>query len=234
MDTCKEKDMNSEFSVDGRMVTVFKADNPCSPAVYLNSYDDEEGEKVWQELKNSSVDVNLIVISSLDWNCDMSPYSAPSVFRHAPDFSGGAAKYLGLLTENIIPAAEEITGPVEWRGIAGYSLAGLFALYSLFMTDAFSRCASVSGSLWYPGFSSFAAQHEMMVRPQCIYFSLGDRECRTRNPVLCTVQSETENIAALVERRGIPAVFRLNEGGHLDNPALRMADGLRWITSFRP
>ena len=81
MDTCKEKDMNLEFSVSGRIVTVFKADNPCSPAVYLNSYDDEEGEKVWHELKNSSVDVNLIVISSLDWNCDMSPYSAPSVFR---------------------------------------------------------------------------------------------------------------------------------------------------------
>lgn len=200
--------MNSEFSVDGRMVTVFKADNPCSPAVYLNSYDDEEGEKVWQELKNSSVDVNLIVISSLDWNSDMSPYSASSVFRHAPDLSGGADKYLGLLTENIIPAAEEITGPVEWRGIAGYSLAGLFALYSLFMTDAFSRCASVSGSLWYPGFSSFAAQHEMMVRPQCIYFSLGDREeCRTRNPVLSTVQGETENIAALVERRGHTGCF---------------------------
>ena len=130
--------------------------------------------------------------------------------------------------------AEEITGPVKWRGIAGYSLAGLFALYSLFRTDAFSRCASVSGSLWYPGFSSFAAQHEMMVSPQCIYFSLGDRECRTRNPVLGTVQSETENIVSLIQGKGIPAVFRLNEGGHLDNPALRMADGLRWITSFRP
>ncbi len=234
MDTCKEKNMNSEFSVNGRMVTVFKADNPCSPAVYLNSYDDEEGEKVQHELKNSSVDVNLIVISSLDWNSDMSPYSAPSVFRHAPDFSGGAAKYLGLLTENIIPAAEEITGPVKWRGIAGYSLAGLFALYSLFMTDAFSRCASVSGSLWYPGFSSFAAQHEMMVRPQCIYFSLGDRECRTRNPVLSTVQGETENIVSLIQGKGIPAVFRLNEGGHHDNPSLRTAEGIRWITSFRP
>ena len=87
MDTCEEKDMNEEFSISGKKVTVFKADSPCASAVYLNSYDDEEGEKVWQELKNSRVDVNLIVISSLDWNCDMSPYSAPSVFRHAPDFS---------------------------------------------------------------------------------------------------------------------------------------------------
>ena len=234
MDTGEEKDMNAEFSINGKKVTVFKADSPCASAVYLNSYDDEEGEKVWQDLKNSSVDVNLIVISSLDWNNDMSPYAAPSVFRHAPAFSGGADKYLDLLTEKIIPAAEEITGSVKWRGIAGYSLAGLFALYSLFRTDAFSRCASVSGSLWYPGFSSFVAQHEMMGIPQCIYFSLGDRECRTRNPVLSTVQSETENIVALMERRGIPAVFRLNDGGHHDNPALRTADGISWINSFRP
>ena len=234
MDTCEEKDMNTEFSTNGKKVTVFKADNSCAPAVYLNSYDDEEGKKVWQELKNSSVDVNLISISSLEWNSDMTPYAAPSVFRHAPAFSGGADKYLDLLMEKIIPAAEEITGPVKWRGIAGYSLAGLFALYSLFRTDAFSRCASVSGSLWYPGFSSFAAQHEMMGMPQCIYFSLGDRECRTRNPVLSTVQSETENIVSQIQGKGIPAVFRLNEGGHHDNPALRTADGISWINSFRP
>ncbi len=226
--------MKAEFSISGKKVTAFRADNPCSPAVYLNSYDDEEGEKVWQELKRHSVDVNLIVISSLDWNNDMSPYAAPSVFRHVPAFSGGADKYLGLLTEKIIPAAEEITGPVKWRGIAGYSLAGLFAIYSLYRTDMFSRCASVSGSLWYPGFSSFAAQHEMMGMPQCIYFSLGDRECRTRNPVLGTVQSETENIVSLIQGKGIPAVFRLNEGGHHDNPALRTADGISWINSFCP
>ena len=65
MDTCGEKDMNAEFSINGKKVTVFKADSPCASAVYLNSYDDEEGEKVWQELKNSRVDVNLIVISFL-------------------------------------------------------------------------------------------------------------------------------------------------------------------------
>lgn len=62
-------------------------------------------------------------------------------------FTGGADNYLRLLTEEIIPAAEkEINGVPCWRGIAGYSLAGLFALYGIYQTDLFSRVGSMSGS----------------------------------------------------------------------------------------
>ncbi|MDY2610537.1 MAG: alpha/beta hydrolase-fold protein [Oscillospiraceae bacterium] len=57
-----------------------------------------------------------------------------------------------LLTEKLIPAAEkEINEVPRWRGIAGYSLAGLFALYAIYQTDLFSRVGSMSGSLGFPG-----------------------------------------------------------------------------------
>ena len=229
MDTGEEKDMNAEFSINGKKVTVFKADSPCASAVYLNSYDDEEGEKVWQDLKNSSVDVNLIVISSLDWNNDMSPYAAPSVFRHAPAFSGGADKYLDLLTEKIIPAAEEITGPVKWRGIAGYSLAGLFAVYSAYRTDMFSRIVSVSGSLWFPGFLEYALSNSMKADPEKVYLSLGDREARTGNPVMKTVQDNTERLHEHFQGLGISSEFELNPGNHFQDAVLRMAKGIRSV-----
>ena len=52
------------------------------------------------------------------------------VFRNAESCTGGADDYLRHLTTEIIPTAEkELAGVPSWRGIAGYSLAGLFALY---------------------------------------------------------------------------------------------------------
>ena len=38
--------------------------------------------------------------------------------------------------------------------------------------------AVVSGSLWFPGMKEYIFSHEPKHRPDCIYFSLGDKECR--------------------------------------------------------
>ncbi len=78
-----------------------------------------------------------------------------------------------------MPEAEkELPGPPAWRGIAGYSLAGLFALYAICQTDVFSRVGCMSGSLWFPGFKEYVFSHEPKRWADCIYFSLGDREAR--------------------------------------------------------
>lgn len=57
--------------------------------------------------------------------------------------------YLGL--------RKEFTERRVFIGIAGYSLAGLFALYALYKTDVFTRVASMSGSLWFPGIMGIPA-----------------------------------------------------------------------------
>ena len=44
--------------------------------------------------------------------------------------------------------------------IAGYSLAGLFALWAAWNSGYFRRVASVSGSLWYPGFTDYIRNNE--------------------------------------------------------------------------
>lgn len=76
--------------------------------------------------------------------------------QNGASYTSGADGYLRLLINQIIPKAESLLqGTPAWRGIAGYSLAGLFALYSIYQTDAFSRVASVSGSLWFPGIKEY-------------------------------------------------------------------------------
>lgn len=119
----------------------------------------------------------------------------------------------------------------SWRGILGYSLAGLFALYAIYQTDLFSRVGSMSGSLWFPGMKEYIFSHEPKCRPDCMYFSLGDKESKTRNPVLRNVRQNTEEIQAFYQAKGIDTVFQLNPGNHYDHAAERTAAGLYWLLS---
>ena len=117
----------------------------------------------------------------------------------------------------------------RWRGIVGYSLAGLFALYSLYQTDLFSCAASVSGSLWFPGIKEYLVSHKPKRRPDCLYFSLGEKESKTRNPILKNVRQNTEAISAFYQSQGIHTVFHLNPGNHYDHAAERTAAGICWL-----
>ena len=118
-----------------------------------------------------------------------------------------------------------------WRGLAGYSLAGLFAVYSLYRADCFSRIASMSGSLWFPDFKEYVFSHEMKRIPEHLYLSLGDRECQTRNRYLKNVQINTEEINTFFMQKGIDTVFQLNPGNHFKNAVQRTAAGIAWMLS---
>lgn len=141
-----------------------------------------------------------------------------------------ADDYLRPLTEeSITTAKKKIPGVPFWRGIAGYSLAELFALYAIYRTGLFSRVGSMSGSLWFPGMKEYIFSHKPKRRPDCIYFSLGDKESKTRNPVLRSVRQNTEEIQAFYQAKGIDAVFQLNPDNHYNHAAERTAAGIAWL-----
>ena len=124
-----------------------------------------------------------------------------------------------------------MNGEISWRGLAGYSLGGLFAVYSLYHTEAFTRIASISGSLWYPGLMEYVKKSEQKIYPTHIYFSLGSKESNTRNPILKTVQENTESLKRRYETDGIDTVFDINPGNHYVNASRRTASGISWIIS---
>lgn len=218
------------FTVGGKRVSTFPSSTPDSPVIYLNTFSDE-GKKVYEAAQAAGCPpFALVAISDLEWNHDMVPWDSPPAFKHAEPCTGGADDYLRLLTEEIIPTAEkEIPGVPSWRGIAGYSLAGLFALYAIYQTDLFSRVGSMSGSLWFPGMKEYIFSHESKRRPDCMYFSLGDKESKTRNLVLRSVRQNTEEIQAFYQARGIDTVFQLNPGNHYDHASERTAAGIVWL-----
>ena len=220
------------FTTNGKTISIFPSLAATAPVVYLNTFSDE-GQKVYEAAQAAGcLPFTLVAVSELDWNRDMVPWDSPPAFKNAEPCTGGADDYLRLLTGEIIPMAEkEIGGTPRWRGIAGYSLAGLFALYAIYQTDLFSRAGSMSGSLWFPGIKDYIFSHEPKHGPDCIYFSLGDKESKTRNPVLRSVRQNTEEIHAFYQAQGIDTVLQINPGNHYDRAAERTAAGIAWMLS---
>ncbi len=222
----------SSFTIAEKGVDIFPSTETTAPTIYLNTFSGE-GQKIYEAARAANYpQFTLVAISDLDWNHDMVPWDSPSAFKNAEPCTGGADDYLRLLTEEIIPTAErEIAGVPRWRGIAGYSLAGLFALYAIYQTDLFSRVGSMSGSLWFPSMKEYIFSHEPKRLPDYMYFSLGDKESKTRNPILRSVRQNTEEIQSFFQDKGIDTVFQLNPGNHYNHAVERTATGLCWLLS---
>lgn len=155
----------------------------------------------------------------VDWFQDLSPWEAPPVFGKIP-FGSGAPKTLDeilKLTGN--PEKEYILG--------GYSLGGLFALWACCRTDRFSGAAAVSPSVWFPGFTAYTASRRMMARQ--VYLSLGDREEKTKNPVMAAVGGRIREVHEQLCAQGISCCLEWNRGNHFADPDRRTARGFAWV-----
>ncbi len=208
-------------------LTLFPGQSSSSPILYLVSFP-EEGEEVHRLLRErTQADFTFVLCTVPDWNRDLSPWPAPALGK-GEAFAGGAAAYLRWLLEEVCPEAERDRTPA-WRGIAGYSLAGLFSLWTLFQTDHFQRAATVSGSLWYPGLLDYVQNTACPGVPQRVYFSLGDKEDRTRHPLFSHNGTNTAAIQQFFQERGTETVYLRNPGNHFTDPAGRTVNGLLWL-----
>ena len=162
------------------------------------------------------------------WNDELSPWEAPAVWGKQ-GFSGNAADTLRFLTKQVIPALkQQFALPRNVRIIlGGYSLAGLFALWTSTQTESFSGVAAASPSVWFPGWMEFEQQHP--IQAQRIYLSLGDREERTRNATMAAVGENIRTLHRELAGRGKDCTLEWNSGGHFKDADLRTARAFRWV-----
>lgn len=223
--------MNKEkFNIKDKEITLYKSTDKNAPLIVFNTFEGD-GEGVYKELQNMGcTSINLLVVGNIDWNHDMSPWYMSSIYSKEKSFSGGADEYLKLLIDEILPKAKElIEGVPKFTGIAGYSLAGLFAVYTMYKTDVFDRVACMSGSLWFSDFIEYCKGNEYKRLPDKIYFSLGDKEANAHNPVLKTVQDKTIELSEYFKSLGSEVIFELNPGNHFTDTILRSAKGIKAI-----
>ncbi len=193
--------------------------NPESTMVLVQPVDDHDmavmdGEvTALMEMEGDSF--HLITVKVNDWNHDLSPWKAPAVFGN-DDFGDGA--------ENMLNEILRLTGDRDKAYyIGGYSLAGLFSLWAAYQTDVFKGVTAVSPSVWFPGFLEYTEKH--MVHTGRIYLSLGDREEKTRNPVMSKVGDNIRRLQELYKEQNLECVLEWNKGNHFREPDKRMAKG---------
>ena len=221
------------LTISGKTVEIFTKTNSGNkiPLVILHTFQGE-GKEIFEKCTEIGCDnFALAAIGNLNWNHDLSPWPTPTIGNNKYGF-GGAEGYIKKLTNEIIPEIRAKLGlKPGFTAIAGYSLAGLFALYAAYRTDIFSRIASVSGSLWFPGFTEFAETNNFVKTPDLIYLSLGEAEAKTRDKNLAPVRKNTEKLAEIYKTQNISTIFELNPGNHFTETILRTAKGIKVILS---
>ena len=216
--------------VEGKNVYIYGEKDVLAPLVIMNTFQGD-GSDVYNALKGmTDKKICLAVISDIDWNKEMSPWECLPFRKNDSPFTGGADDYLQKLVHEIIPAIKgELKSEPEEIVIAGYSLAGLFAVYSLYKTDIFSAAVSASGSMWFPDFKEYTEVNEFCRKPGKVYFSLGDKEAKTKNLLLAKVERNTTDIYKRYKSLGIDTIFEMNPGNHFRDADLRLAKGIAWI-----
>lgn len=200
------------------------------PIVFYHTFEDD-GEKLWEECKRIGCDeFILVVIKDIKWNDELTPYPILPPFKGEEPYLGKADSYIKYLVEEAVPEiAKKLKCKPKYYVNSGYSLAGLFSIYSMYKTSLFTRFISGSGSLWYPDFSEFVEENSYLKKPEKIYFSLGKKEKNSKNKTLATVEDKTIKICDYFKNLGINVFFEFNEGGHFADENERIAKGIKWI-----
>ncbi len=201
---------------------VVRYGSPGVSTVLIQMIDERELDEMEAEvaeirrLTDQAFDLTAVTVSR--WNYDLSPWTAPAVFGKE-SFGDGAKKTLEEVLQ--LCADREKT-----YIIGGYSLAGLFALWAACQTDAFSAVAAASPSIWFPGFLDHMKENR--IQAKAVYLSLGDREEKTRNPVMATVGERIREAHDLLAGQGIRTVLEWNPGNHFKEADIRTARAFAW------
>ena len=189
----------------------------------------KEKEGSWLDAMAAKHGANMVVISGLNWESDLTPWKAPGL--KTGEFEGKATSFLSRLKEDIFVNLEssfKISRPERY--ICGVSLSGLFALWASCKMDIFHGIASVSGSFWYDGFLEWISKN----RPYAdkFYFSLGEKEKDAKNLRLAGVDSATKHIYGLMNTIGADVRFEYNKGNHFGPLIERIENAINGIMTI--
>lgn len=202
---------------------------PTAPVIYVIDSPEHpfELDSLAQNRKSTIVSIPVAA-----WNEALTPWPAPALYREEPDFGGKAASTLTELLDTTVPAIEASCGlsPTA-RAICGYSLGGLFALYALTHSGAFTACACLSGSVWYEGWVDHLRGLPLDLTGRYAYLSLGTKERRAARPILKTVQDCMEACTDILREHGCTVDYRTGPGNHLQHIPERYDAGLSALES---
>ena len=217
--------IKNEISIDGRLFILYQ--DEAATHLLIQPIDEHDLELLDQEIeaikKLSDKPFSLVAFMIKDWNQELTPWAAPAVFGKVP-FGSGAEKTLEFITSRLLPEVQE---NIPHLILGGYSLAGLFALWSGYQTDKFEGIAAASPSVWYPKWIDYASENKPLAKS--VYLSLGDKEEKAKNPVMAQVGNAIRKHHELLMEQEINTILEWNAGNHFVDSDKRMAKGFAWL-----
>lgn len=205
--------------------------NPEAKALLIQPVDEHNMEVLDAEAAGitaqAEIPFSLVAFEIKDWNRELSPWQAPAVFGNE-SFGDGAAETLLFIEAELLPDLFNRYGldtnlPVI---LGGYSLAGLFSLWSGYNTKRFTAISAASPSVWLEKWRSYVNENNPMT--DIIYLSLGNKEERNRNKVMSTVGDCIRKQYSLLKSYGTDCTLEWNEGNHFQDSEKRCVKGFAW------
>lgn len=224
--------MKTEQIIGNRRCYIYSEDS--ADIYFIQPIDEHDLEVLDREveiIKELSGGSRFVLAAFLvdDWNKELSPWEVPAVFGKE-NFGGGAEETLSYILNTLISTLNEMYGSMEKRYyIGGYSLAGLFSLWSAYRTDIFQGVAAASPSVWFQNWNNYIEAHT--IQTPKIYLSLGDKEEKARNRIMSTVGDNIRlQHKILSESANVKeCILEWNKGNHFMNSEVRTAKGFSWL-----
>lgn len=222
----------NEVTICGKKCILYLNEN--TEYILIQPVDENDISVLDNEVKHigENIDRNfsLVAFKIEDWNSELTPWEMP-LLRGKGNFGDGAAGTLEFIKNELIPALSEYTN-TENKEIkyilGGYSLAGLFSLWSGYQTDIFEGIAAVSPSVWYKKWIEYVEAEKPL--SEKIYLSLGDTEEKTKHQILSKIGENIRKQHEILEKsENVKTVLEWNEGNHFKNPDIRTAKGFLWV-----
>ena len=217
----------TDIYIENKLCTIYYDDIP--DYILIQPTDKREFELIDKEIghiKNlTGSHFAFAAFEITDWNNELSPWTAPPIFGNDP-FGDGAKKTLDFIEKIFIPKLKNKFGADIPIILGGYSLAGLFSLWSAYSSDKFNAIAAVSPSVWFPDWLKFIENHSPFSKN--IYLSLGKKEEKTRNKIMAAVGKNINRQFEKINENCINCILEWNEGNHFTEPEIRTAKGFAW------
>lgn len=212
--------------ISGAEITIYGQYSKPVPVVYIHTFD-HEGSRIWSECQRiAAPQFYLVCIDGCRWNTDLSPWQCDNLTPGAQPLEAGAKNWLEIFCDQIVPSVEQSI-QVSKRIIAGYSLAGLFAFWSVSNANIFDACIACSASFWVPGFMQFAEHAQISENVKTFYFSIGDKESKVKNTLMQQTEPNTRQVHNLLKSKGFDSIFELNNGNHFQQTDWRVAKAIK-------
>jgi hypothetical protein len=223
------------LKIEDNECILYMKENENTEYVLIQPVDEHDMELLNNEIKfiskNTYKSFSLVAFKIEDWNSELTPWEMP-LLRGKGNFGNGAGKTLEFVKEKLIPSLIKFIN-IQDKNVkyilGGYSLAGLFSLWSGYQEDIFDGIAGVSPSVWYKDWMKFVKNNEILAKN--VYLSLGDLEEKTKHQILSKIGDNIrEYIKILKNSENVEkCILDWNEGNHFRDSDIRMGKGFVWL-----